>query len=56
MLFKYIFGIDGANRSVISAGILLSQPGEGGWGVEELRLKLTLAKVEVVVEAKLGNF
>ena len=58
---RYFFGLDGTNRSVISAGILLLWSGQWvGWlgdgdggGVEKLRLKLTSAKVEVEVE--LGN-
>ena len=57
VLLKYFFGLNSANRSMISAGISLLWSGGWGWGgVEQLRLKLTLAKVEVVVEAKLGNF
>ena len=54
-MLKYFFGLDSANKSVILAGILLLR--SGGWvgwaGVEKLRLKLTLAKVEV--EAELGK-
>ena len=38
-LFEYFSGLDGANRSVISAGILLLW--SGGGGVEKLILKLT---------------
>ena len=60
---RYFFGLDGTNRSVISAGILLLWLGQWvGWlgdgdggGVEKLRFKLTSAKVEVEVEAELDK-
>ena len=47
MLLKCFFGLDGANRSVPLACILLLRL--GGGGVEKLSLKLTSAKVEVEV-------
>ena len=63
MLLKYFFGLEIANRSVILAVILLLRSGGGNWvgvvgcgdGVEKLRLKLTSIKVEVEIEAELGN-
>ena len=49
-------------RSVILGGILLLRSGGCGWvgvggsGAEKSRLKLTSAKVEVELEAELGNY
>ena len=53
MLLKYFFSLNGANRSIISADILLLL--SGGGGAEKLRLKLTSAKVKVEVEAERGD-